>query len=142
MQAFQAALRPSRLLCAAGLLWHGAAWWLAWIWFYGWPRWLLCAGLLCSGLWAWHHQYRRHADTVLRIDVDAHGRAALLTGNGVAYAATLLPGSLVLRHALVLHWDVGDRTVRHWVSADMTDAEAFRRLKVWASWAQEPPEAA
>ena len=142
MQAFQAALRPSHYLCSANLVLHGTAGWLAWVYFYSWPRWLLCIGLLCSLLWAWHQQCRRHADTVLRIDVDAHGRAAVLTGNGVAYAATLQPGSLVLRHALVLHWDIGDRRVRHWVSADMTDAEAFRRLKVWARWAQEPPEAA
>lgn len=142
MQAFQAALKPSPWLRGGSVLLHGTGMLAALLYFDGVWRLLLGVLLLLSAAWAWFWQSGHTARTVCRIDVDAHGRATVWAGDGVAYEAVLLPGSVVARYWLVLHWAVGTRVLRHWVSADMTDAPAFRRLKVWVRWAQESPEAA
>lgn len=135
--AFQTALKPSRIGRFAAVLLHVAAAFLCLLAFYGAMRWaglLLLAG---SFVWAWRWQNLRQADAVHQIAVNRQGVAAVFTGAAqTAFAARLMPGSLLSRRALFLQWDAGDRIIRHCVLPDMTDRESYRRLLVWAKWGQ------
>ncbi|MDO5640274.1 MAG: transcriptional regulator [Neisseria sp.] len=136
-QAFQTALRPSRLARGLTILLHLAAAVLCLTAFYGWMRWLGLLWLGISFAYAWRKQSMRETDSVHKIAVNPEGRAALFVGSGeTAFAATLKPRCLIIRQALFLQWHVGDKTIRHCVLPDMTDRESYRRLMVWAKWGQ------
>lgn len=142
MQAFQAALTPSPWLRGGSVLLHITAMAAASVYFDGWRVVALCLLLALSAAWAWHGQSGRHRTALRRIDIDAQGRATVFDRHHIAYEAVLCSGSLVGRYLLVLHWHAGGRAFYHAISADMTDKEAFRRLKVWARWAQDAQKAA
>lgn len=136
MQAFEVPLRLSRVVYGLTFGLHGAALVLAVGYFEGGLRLVLCLAVVLSALWAWLGLSARAEHAIVAIVVDAHGAASIGLQNGLALEATLLPSSMVSRCGLVLHWDTGQRRLRHVVLPDMTEADAFRRLKVWARWGQ------
>lgn len=136
MQAFCVRLRPPRHLRTFGWVLHAAA--LMAVLLYGgaW-RVLWLAALAVSALW---FHLRQRGGGIVALHIDTRGRAALETDEGLAFAVRLRPGSLVTRYLLVLHWQGGDRIWRQALTRDMTDADAWRRLTVWARWAQPTEE--
>ena len=135
MQAFQTALKPSRAGCIFTVLLHLAAALFCLLFFYGAARWLGLSLLAASLVWAWRVQTLRGRAAVHKIAVDRQGRAAVFTGaEHTAFAATLMPKSLISRHVLFLQWDIGGRIFYHCVLPDMTERESYRRLMVWAKW--------
>lgn len=128
MQAFQAALRPSRCLSvlkAAAFVW-AAVLWLLYVQD-GW-RWV---GLLLTG-WAAVAALRAGLP-VTAIAVDMQGRAVLFLPQGTAVEAELADG-LVWPWLMLLRWETDGRRIHTALLPDMTDAEGWRRLQVWARW--------
>ncbi|MCP2041851.1 toxin CptA [Neisseria sp. HSC-16F19] len=133
MQAFCVRPHPPRLLKRAGVLLHAAG----------------LAAVLCysDGLWRalwlaawtaaalWFYRYRRGSG-VLAVHIDTGGRAALETDEGVSFAVRLRPGSLISPYLMILHWQGDGRVWWQALTRDMTDADAWRRLTVWARWMQ------
>lgn len=137
MQAFQTALKPSRTGRISVVVLHIAAVALCVSAFYGLMRGLGLLLLAGSLAWAWRIQKVSRPGCIGKITVNPLGQAAVFVGaEQTAFAATLLPGSMITRQALFLQWDLGDRIIRHCVLPDMTDRESYRRLLVWAKWGQ------
>lgn len=139
MQSLCVRLSPPRRLRAVGGLLHAAA--LAAVWVYGagmW-RWILLVALAVSAVWF----YRRQTGSGIHaIHIDTQGRAALERADGAVCAVSLRSGSLVTPYLLLLHWQDGAGVYYQAVTPDMTDADAWRRLTVWARWMQpveDPP---
>lgn len=142
MPAFSVRLQSSRFLMTVCVLLHVATIALTVCCFDGWTAWLAVLMLAASCGWAVQGLSQRRSSAVNTIDVDAYGRAALLSRqNSLMVDAQLQGDSRVGRWLVCLHWqsDAGSR----WqvVLPDMTDAPSFRRLKVWARWCQEQPPA-
>lgn len=133
LRDFQAAFRPSRwrrifLL----ILFFCTLFCIVW-YFSGTPFWLLCTLLCATSAWAW-----RDPNPVRHLQVDADFQAWLLLNDDEhLYAATLLSGSLIHRWGCCLRWQCAERIFWQWVLPDMLDADAFRRLRVWAAFGQK-----
>ena len=142
MQAFQASLQPSRLLRRGVLLLHGLALAVVWRYFDGKDGLALSVACLASAAWAWQQNGRRaQGGWVGHIEVDTQGRVTLVfVPGGSAVQAQLLSGSLISRYGLWLKWRIGDEVVWRVLLPDMTDADSYRRLVVWARW-HPPPDA-
>lgn len=103
-----------------------------WLSFDGWRLLLGLAALAASAGWMyWRWQQNRK---IVRIDINTRGQASILLDTGVAHEALLRPDSLVWPRLLVLVWQTDGRHYRQWLTRDMTDAEAWRRLSVWMRW--------
>lgn len=88
---------------------------------------LLSAAVLLSSAWAWREPQPR----IVRIETDAAQRAILFTDDRAEYAR-LLSGSLVSPWLMLLKWQTGSRILHQALFPDMTDADGWRRLTVWA----------
>lgn len=88
---------------------------------------LLSAAVLLSSAWAWREPQPR----IVRIETDAAQRAILFTDDRAEYAR-LLSGSLVSPWLMLLKWQTGSRILHQSLFPDMTDADGWRRLTVWA----------
>ncbi len=132
MQAFQLNLRPS---CAAKQITaaaHLAGAILCWRYFEGTVQWAGLAALLSSLITAWRHHSRRSPDSWQKITIDTAGNARISRTNGEECDAVLLGNSLIHRRACFLCFQ--HEKGRNWLTVlpDMTDAESYRRLMVWA----------
>lgn len=132
MQAFQVKLKPSKrgMLLAAAL--HIYAFVLCFTAFYGWMRWLGVAALAASLVWAWRVQSLKGRQSVSAIHIDTSGRASLSQSDAVLRHASLSESSLIHRRGCFLQWQLEGKRISHAVLPDMTDAESYRRLIVWA----------
>nr|WP_301286376.1 protein YgfX [Neisseria perflava] len=131
-------MRPSRRLIWLALLLHLAAFGVCLGAFYGWPRIVGVCALAYSAYHARQVIGLRRADSVRKIMIDNQQRAAILTGNseGRAESAVLHGSTAVMRHALFLCWHTGSGKNWQLVLPDMTDADSYRRLRVWVRWCQ------
>ncbi|MDO4694400.1 MAG: hypothetical protein Q4A62_07225 [Eikenella sp.] len=130
MQAFQVALRPSRRLLwikAAAYLWLAA---LPALYFSGLWRW---GGMAAATALAWHG-LRRPRVWVERIAVDRQGRSALYLQPQGVWAEAQLHEGWVTPWLVLLQWRCDGRRIDMAVLPDMTDADSWRRLRVWARW--------
>lgn len=140
MPAFSVHLQPSRLLTGICVVLHLAAGVLAWCLFDNRTAWFTVPVVLAAGVWSLHGVSLRSSNAINTILVNAHGQAVLLLRhNSLQIAAQLQGDSRVGRWLVFLHWqsEEGSRWQAIW--PDMTDAQAFRRLKVWACWCREMP---
>ncbi|MDO4641037.1 MAG: transcriptional regulator [Neisseria sp.] len=133
MQAFRAELTPSKngRLLAVGL--HLYALMVCLTSFYGAMRWFGIIALCGSLLWAWRVQNLQCHNSIKTIHIDTSGRATL-TRAGHREAAVLLESSLIHRRACFLQWQINGKISWQAVLPDMTDAESYRRLMVWAKF--------
>ncbi|WP_066565673.1 hypothetical protein [Snodgrassella sp. CFCC 13594] len=100
----------------------------------GWLKWLWLGLVWFSGCWVLG-RLRGRGTNVAVLVVDEAGEAHLqLHGENGFQAAYLHEDSRIQRYGAWLHWQLGRRTLWQFVWVDMTDADAFRRLKVWAIW--------
>lgn len=138
MPAFSASLRTSRGLLGVCVLLHVAMMILVGCLFAGWLAWLAVSALLIACIWAVRGVSLRGQHAITAVMVDAQGRAALLLRhNSLMTPAQLQGDSRVGRWLIVLHWRSTEGSYWQVVLPDMTDAQSFRRLKVWARWCQD-----
>lgn len=76
-----------------------------------------------------------------RIEIDTAGRAAITLPGRPPQRACLSESSLIHRRGCFLAWQAGGKTLHHTVLPDMTDAESYRRLIVWARFGRSREEA-
>ena len=125
------------MLIASAVALHLAAIAVFWLYFEGWRMAAGLAALAFSLLYALYAGCGFGRDSVVRISIDAKGRAALLMRrNQTAFEAVLLPGSMVHRAVCFLHWRVGGRVIRQCLPADAAGRQAYRRLTIWARYGQ------
>jgi toxin CptA len=130
-------LQPSLRLAAAILLAHAAAAWSAWIVLGGAAGVLLAAALASLGMAAaWSRALLRSRGSVRAILVAASGQQLELAG-GESLPVELGERRYVTRWLVTLPVR---RPVRRTilVTADMLDADSFRRLRLWALWGKLP----
>lgn len=130
MQAFQLALRPSRRLFwlkAAAFLWLLA---LSAVYFSGAWRW---GGMAAATVWA-GYALRAPRRRVEGVAVDRQGRAALYLQPQGLWAEAQLHEGWVTPWLVLLQWRCDGRRIDMAVLPDMTDADSWRRLRVWARW--------
>ena len=127
-------LRPSRALAAAIVAAHAAAGAAAALLMKDFHGLALGAALLALGIAAaWHRALLRGNCAVRALDVSPEEVACEL-GNGERIPVSVKRRRYVSR--LLVTLPLGRRTLL--VSADMLDAAAFRRLRVWALWGKVP----
>ena len=68
------------------------------------------------------------------LELDAKGGLQLLRNDGTREEALLLPDSFVNARLTVLNVKIGRRRRSVLLTPDRTEAEAFRRLRVWLRW--------
>ena len=68
------------------------------------------------------------------LELDAKGGLQLLRNDGTREEALLLPDSFVSARLTVLNVKIGRRRRSVLLTPDRTEAEAFRRLRVWLRW--------
>lgn len=143
LKPLRVALRPSprlaMLLALAGL---GSAVLLALLPL---PRWLmlaLCAAVLLATC---HHLardvLRLLPGSVVLLEVDAGGRLRVVCRNGAADAAEVAGDSRVGAWLTLLNLKVAGRRRSVLLTGDGTDAEDYRRLRVWLRWGQAVAQA-
>ena len=89
--------------------------------------------LAASAYWAWQQQNLLAKTAIVALEIDEQGYAAIRMVNERCWIDTeLLAGSLIHSHICFLAWRIHERTVWQCVLPDMTDANAYRRLLVWA----------
>ena len=130
MRSFQTALKPSRSLKILIVFLHLSALALCLTEFYGWIMWLGLAALAGSFAYAWRSVNFQTQNAVRKIIIE-EGRSAVLQD-----------GSMFTVYALFLQWNVDGKMVKHCILPDMTDRDAYRRLKVWARWCREKEDKA
>ncbi|MCS4532998.1 protein YgfX [Neisseria montereyensis] len=137
MQAFQTALKPSRIALVITAVLHLWALLTCIFAFYGWMRIIGLVLLSASLIWAWRKQTLKQPEAIHQIAVSRLGQAAVFIGEEqIAFDAVLCDSSLISRYALFLKWHLGDRILWQFILPDMTDKESYRRLLVWARWGQ------
>lgn len=140
MPAFSAHLHPSRFLITVCVLLHVVTIALTVCYFDGWTAWLTVLILSAACVWAVYGLSLRSLRAINTVVVDTQERATLLLRrNSLITQAQLQGDSRVGRWLVCLHWHSGEG--RYWqvILPDMTDAQSFRRLKVWAYWCQDKP---
>ena len=137
MQAFSVNWQPSPLGKAMVWLLHGMAILACLWWFRGIVLFLGIILLVASAYWAWQQQNLSAKDAIVALEVDEQGHAAVRLVHERHWIDTeLLAGSLIHRRICFLAWRICERTVWQCVLPDMTDADAYRRLLVWARFGQ------
>ena len=124
-------LRPSRIYPAILALAHGLA--LLGIWLAALPVWtkaLAAAALFAGAVWSW----RENVNSPRGLRVSQSGQVELLDGEW--WAAGILGRPVVLPWlvSLTLEGDAGTKR-RLVVLPDSTEADLFRKLRVWLKWA-------
>jgi toxin CptA len=124
-------LRPSRVYRVILALAHGLA--LAGIWLAALPVWakvLMTVVLLIGGVWLW----RENSNGLRSLRVSQSGQIELLDGEwlpaGIKGQAVVLPWFV----SLELVPEAG-KTRRLALLPDSTEADGFRKLRVWLKWA-------
>lgn len=133
MQAFTIEWQPSRVGKTAVWVLHGAAVFVCLGWFRGIGLFLGMILLMASAYWAWQQQNLLAKTAIAALEVDEQGYAAVRLVHERNWVDTeLLAGSLIHPYVCFLAWRIHERTVWQCVLPDMTDADAYRRLLVWA----------
>ena len=105
--------------------------------------WLGLAALAGSFAYAWHRVNFHTQNAIRKIIIDRQYRATVyLNDEEEGRSAVLQDGSMLTVYALFLQWNVDGRMVKHCILPDMTDRDAYRRLKVWARWCREKEDKA
>ena len=97
--------------------------------------WLGLAALAGSFAYAWRTVNFHAQNTDRKIIID-------LNGEEEGRSAVLQDSSVLTVYALFLQWNVDGKMVKHCILPDMTDRDAYRRLKVWARWCREKEDKA
>ncbi|WP_274584889.1 protein YgfX [Neisseria leonii] len=140
MQPFRAEFRPSRRAAWLAVSLHTlAAGMLPFL--HGYQLGAAAVLLPLSAAYAWRVRCLRHRNAVAALVVDTAGRAQLYGRDGRKTAAWLRPGSLVHRQCCLLDWQTESGRIRQQVWPDMTDADSYRRLLVWARFVPPDPAA-
>ena len=105
--------------------------------------WLGLATLAGSFAYAWRSVNFHAQNAVRKIIIDRQYRATVyLNGEEEGRSAVLQDSSMLTVYALFLQWNVDGKMVKHCILPDMTDRDAYRRLKVWARWCREKEDKA
>ncbi len=102
------------------------------------PLWLVLPLAVAVLLAACHHVARDAlrllpASAVL-LEVDAGGRLRVTCRNGIAYAAEVAGDSLVGAWLTILNLKADGQRRTVLLTGDSTEAEDYRRLRVWLRW--------
>jgi toxin CptA len=137
------ALRPSRMLTAILLIAHGAA--IVLIVLVGLPPWLqvIAIGVLVASLAFYVRQTAllRSPDAVIAIEIASDDAFSIQTRRGDWLGCEVLGSTYVASFLTLLNLRELDKgAVRHAaILPDSTDAEDFRRLRVWLRWKRVTP---
>ncbi|MDK4526301.1 hypothetical protein QG034_04885 [Kingella kingae] len=107
-----------------------------WLYFAGGLRWLLLCLTFMTGAWAWRQQ-RQTAQRVHTIQLHDDGVARLFIAHE-SCQARLGAGCLFVPRVAIVHWQLDNgRSVRQFLLPDSLNADDWRKLFVWATWAQK-----
>lgn len=135
MQAFVLNSQPSRVLQTASILFHLMSWLVCCVYFDGVISVLGIILLSIHFIYSLKSARLSHANAVSRIEIDERGRATIfLPQQNLAVEAVLQQDSLIHQYACFLHWQTEQHHIWQCLLPDMTDKQAFRRLRVWAKF--------
>lgn len=136
MNAFAVVLVPSKIRRVAVCLFALLVCICVWRYFSGSLNWLLQTATLSATAYALHEPHRQ----IRRITINPKQQAELVFDEQHTEPAELLSGSLISPFFISLKWRCGGKTVRQTLLPDMTDAESWRRLTVWARFCRSGRE--
>lgn len=128
-------LLPSKIRFWAAVLLTLALSILLWQHYSGTAYWLFQAAVTAAAVYALYPP----RNPIAAIKIHPRQTASLVFADGREEAAELISGSLISPYFLALKWRCGGSLFWQTLLPDMTDADAWRRLIVWARFCRSVP---